>query len=67
MYRRVPSLPSVCGILGTSQRVIALLQIEACPLYAAVATKVVEYAGLADRVKIVIGASTTTIPTLTER
>lgn len=42
-------------------------QVEMDPLHAALATKLVEWAGLRDKVTVVIGESGKVIPTLRER
>lgn len=44
-----------------------LVSIEINPLFAAIATKVVEYAGLSHKVKIIVGAAEKVLPTLKNR
>lgn len=44
-----------------------LYSIEANPLFAAIATKIVEHAGLASKVTVVVGASDVVLPTLKQR
>ena len=43
------------------------IQVEMDPLHAALATKLIEWAGLKDKVTVVIGESSQVIPTLRER
>jgi catechol O-methyltransferase len=44
-----------------------LISIEKNPLYAAIATKIIEFAGLSNCVKVLVGTADTKLPTLKER
>lgn len=44
-----------------------MVSIEINPLYAAIATKIIEYANLQDKVKVIVGSAAQKLPTLKER